>query len=101
MAHGRPVVATAVGGLLDAVEDGVTGVLVEPGDPSALRRAIADLLADEARRDALGRAALLRATALFARAPVSGLRRAYDAASTPRRSGSGGACAVLGARRAR
>jgi glycosyltransferase involved in cell wall biosynthesis len=78
MAHGRPVVATAVGGLLDAVEDGVTGVLVEPGDPSALRRAIADLLADEARRDALGRAALLRATTLFARAPVSGLRRAYD-----------------------
>ena len=42
MAHGRPVVATAVGGLLDAVEDGVTGLLVPPRDPSALRAAIDD-----------------------------------------------------------
>ena len=40
MAYGRPVVATAVGGLVDAVEDGVTGVLVPPGDPLALRAAI-------------------------------------------------------------
>ncbi len=32
MAYGRPVVATAVGGLVDAVEDGVTGLLVPPGD---------------------------------------------------------------------
>ena len=46
MAHGRPVVASAVGGLLDAVEDGVTGVLVPPRDPQALRAAIEMLLAD-------------------------------------------------------
>ena len=38
MAHGRPVVATAVGGLLDVVEDGVTGILVPPGDIAALQR---------------------------------------------------------------
>ena len=45
MAHGRPVVASAVGGLLDAVEDGVTGLLVPPRDPTALRTAIETLLA--------------------------------------------------------
>ena len=48
MAHGRPVVATAVGGLAEAVEDGVTGLLVPPRDPAALRAAIERLLADGA-----------------------------------------------------
>jgi glycosyltransferase involved in cell wall biosynthesis len=47
MAHGRPVIATAVGGLLDAVDDGVTGLLVPPRDPVALRSAIERLLADD------------------------------------------------------
>jgi glycosyltransferase involved in cell wall biosynthesis len=46
MAYGRPVVATAVGGLLDAVEDEVTGLLVPPGDVKALRAAIERLLGD-------------------------------------------------------
>ena len=57
MAHGRPVVATAVGGLLDAVEDGATGLLVPARDPSALRAAIASLLADPDLRHRLGQAA--------------------------------------------
>jgi glycosyltransferase involved in cell wall biosynthesis len=59
MAHGRPVVATAVGGLRDLVVDGETGLLVPPGDPAALADAImrrlearpfADRLADGAQR---------------------------------------------------
>lgn len=54
MAYGRPVVATAVGGLRDAVEDGVTGVLVEPDRPDALRSAIAALLDDPERAARLG-----------------------------------------------
>jgi type III pantothenate kinase len=57
MAHGRPVVATAVGGLLDAVEDGVTGLLVAPRDPDALRVAIQRLLSDPELRQRLGAAA--------------------------------------------
>jgi glycosyltransferase involved in cell wall biosynthesis len=57
MAYGRPVVATAVGGLLDAVEDDVTGVLVPPRDAEALGAAIESLLADTVRRERLGAAA--------------------------------------------
>ena len=54
MAYGRPVVATAVGGLPDAVEDGRTGLLVPPRDPDALRAALERLLADPDLRCALG-----------------------------------------------
>lgn len=55
MACGVPVVVSAVGGMLDTVGDGVTGVHVPPSDPGALARALSGLLADPARRRALGR----------------------------------------------
>jgi glycosyltransferase involved in cell wall biosynthesis len=54
MAHGRPVVASAVGGLLDLVVDGETGVLVPPRDVPALRSALQRLLADRELRRELG-----------------------------------------------
>jgi len=57
MAWGRPVVACAVGGLPDAVEDGVTGLLVPPGDAAALRGALERLLEDAELRARLGAAA--------------------------------------------
>ena len=57
MAWARPVVATAVGGLVDAVEDGVTGLLVPPGDAAALRSAVERLLGDAELRARLGAAA--------------------------------------------
>ncbi len=53
-AAGVPVVATAVGGTPEVVEDGVTGYLVPPGNVTALRDRIADALASEARRKAMG-----------------------------------------------
>ncbi len=46
MASGLPVVATRVGGIPEMVEDGVTGLLVEPGDPELLARALERALTD-------------------------------------------------------
>jgi glycosyltransferase involved in cell wall biosynthesis len=60
MACGVPVVATAVGGLLDTVSDGVTGRHVPPRRPDLLARAIAELLADPQRRQAMGAAGVRR-----------------------------------------
>jgi glycosyltransferase involved in cell wall biosynthesis len=56
MAHARPVVASAVGGLLDLVVDGETGLLVPPCDVAALREALERLLADRDLRRRLGEA---------------------------------------------
>jgi glycosyltransferase involved in cell wall biosynthesis len=70
MAHGRPVVATAVGGLVDAIEDGVSGVLVPSGDVGALRAAIDRLLEDPALRRELG-AGARRASARLSSAVVT------------------------------
>lgn len=60
MALGKPVVASRVGGLPEAVEDGVTGLLVEPGDPSALAAAIGALLDDPDRARKMGEAGRAR-----------------------------------------
>jgi glycosyltransferase involved in cell wall biosynthesis len=65
MAHGRPVVASAVGGLLDLVEDGETGLLVPPGDPGRLRAALQQLLDDPGLRRRMGAAARERASRLL------------------------------------
>ncbi|WP_263729520.1 glycosyltransferase [Cellulomonas sp. SG140] len=60
-ACGVPLVGSAVGGLLDSVVDGVTGLLVPPRDPSALAAALRRLLPDAGLRRSLGRAARRRA----------------------------------------
>jgi glycosyltransferase involved in cell wall biosynthesis len=63
MACGVPVVASAVGGMLDTVQPGVTGLLVPPRDPVALATAVASLLRRPAVRAAYGRAGAARARA--------------------------------------
>ena len=65
MACGRAVVATAVGGQIDSVADGVTGVLVPPRDPASLAAALQALLADEDRRRQFGRAGVRRVRRLY------------------------------------
>ena len=56
MAASRPVVATSVGGVGEMVEDGVSGILVPPGDSEALADALKELAADADLREVMGAA---------------------------------------------
>src|SRR5438034_1145303 len=92
MAYGRPVVATEVGGLVDAVQDGVTGVLVPPRDVAALRASLQRLLADRTARRQPGRARLSEGEARAGRhlgrvrRPHGGTRRGGRGARGSKRS---------------
>ncbi len=65
MTFGCPSAAFAIGGIPEVVESGKSGLLVPFGDTAALARSVESLLADPARRSALGTAAKVRAEALF------------------------------------
>jgi D-inositol-3-phosphate glycosyltransferase len=65
MACGVPVVASAVGGMLDTVVDSVTGALVPPRDPAALAEVICPLLASPSRRAEFARAGLERVRSCY------------------------------------
>jgi glycosyltransferase involved in cell wall biosynthesis len=67
LAAGRPVVASATGGIEDWLQDGVSGLTVKPGDANALARALAELLDDPERQQALGAAGRDRVAAQFSR----------------------------------
>lgn len=65
MAAGLPIVASAVGGILELVDDGRTGLLAPAGDPGALAAALLRVFDDPARAHALGRAARADAEARY------------------------------------
>lgn len=82
MAYGRPVVASAVGGLTDDVIDGETGRLVPAEKPDALRAALTELLEDYALRRRLGEAGRARAARHLAEGQsVAMLLAAYEDAA--------------------
>jgi glycosyltransferase involved in cell wall biosynthesis len=56
MAHGKPVVATRVGGIPELITEGVTGHLVTRGDARAMSESVLRLLADPALRERMGAA---------------------------------------------
>jgi glycosyltransferase involved in cell wall biosynthesis len=90
MAHGRPVVASGVGGLLDLVVNGETGILVEPGNVPALRAALERLLDDPELRRRMGEAGRRRAAEHFSWDSVT--RKTLDlyARYAGKKSGRGG-----------
>jgi glycosyltransferase involved in cell wall biosynthesis len=79
MASGIPVVAAAVGGIVEAVADGVTGILIHSRDPHAFADAVCTLLDQPERAAAMGLAGRARVEARFSvEAMASAYRRLYD-----------------------
>jgi glycosyltransferase involved in cell wall biosynthesis len=71
IANGRPCVGSRVGGLVDALRDGATGLLVPPGDAVALAEALRRVLTDTALRETLATEAARAAGAAFAWSTVA------------------------------
>ena len=71
MAFGRPPLVSAIGGLVEVVEDGVTGWHVPPNDAAALAGKIADILTDPARWRGFPAAARSRYDAMFGQAAIA------------------------------
>jgi glycosyltransferase involved in cell wall biosynthesis len=67
MAAGAPIVASDVGGIGEALQDGESGMLVPPGSVSALTEAVGELLEDRGRREAMGSSARGRVQRVFTR----------------------------------
>ena len=79
MDYGKPVIATNIGGPMEIVEAGVTGLLVPPKDASQLAQAILSLLADPVRRTRMGDAGAVRVREHFgAKLMVNKLEELYE-----------------------
>jgi phosphatidylinositol alpha-1,6-mannosyltransferase len=80
-------VSTRVGGIPEAIEDGTSGVLVEPGDHEAMARTLLELLSDSERREKLARCGQARARNEFAwEAVADRYARVLQSAVGPRSS---------------
>jgi glycogen synthase len=79
MSRGRPVIGTRLGGHADMLDER-TGILVPQGDPAALSAAMAALIEDPDRRQALGRAARERAASFSAAQVLPRFERTYEEA---------------------
>jgi glycosyltransferase involved in cell wall biosynthesis len=66
MAAELPVIAARTGGMPEIVQDGISGLMVAPGDARALASAAVDLMSDHVQRRAMGRAGRVRAMSVFA-----------------------------------
>jgi glycosyltransferase involved in cell wall biosynthesis len=79
MAAGKPVVATAAGGVLDIIEDGISGSLVPSKDATAMAAAIVELLSNSEKAHQMGQAARRRVELKFTlQRQVAAIQQIYD-----------------------
>ncbi len=79
MSCGKPVIATSVGGVPEIVENGVSGILVQPKDSDALCGAMREMLSDVGMRDRMGREGQMICEKGFSsRAMVNQIENLYD-----------------------
>ena len=71
MMFGKPAVGCRVGGMKEIIEDGVTGLLAEPGDVESLKAALSQLLTDAGKRQAMGQAGRARFLEHYTREKVA------------------------------
>jgi glycosyltransferase involved in cell wall biosynthesis len=86
-AAGKPIVASAVGGLRDIVVDEETGLLVPPRDPEGLRAALERMISDRGMRARMGEAALRHVKLFSPDVVVPRFEEAYMAARDARLKG--------------
>lgn len=84
MAAGLPIVASRVGGVPDVVEDGRTGILVEPGNAQALCQALEFLISNPPLRQRMGEAGRRRAAKYSWDIVIPRIREVYEEAITER-----------------
>jgi glycosyltransferase involved in cell wall biosynthesis len=77
MAVAKPVIASAVGEVLEIIQDRKTGLLVPESDPAALARAIAELLRDPEFARGLGREARRHVSENFSLVPMAKATREF------------------------
>jgi glycosyltransferase involved in cell wall biosynthesis len=77
MSMGKPVIAARSGGLTNVVIDGATGLLVPPGDPQALRKAMQCLLNDPIQRACMGAQAKQQSAKFRAKAVIPRIEQVY------------------------
>lgn len=77
MAAGRAVIGSRIGGMVDLVRDGETGVLVTPGDPQQLASAMANLLSDRIGRESMGSRAAQRSAQYRSSVVVERIEKVY------------------------
>lgn len=89
MATGLPIVATAIDGSSEAIDEGVNGLLTPPGDPQALAQGVIRLLRDPALARRMGEAGRARAAEFDVRTMVAQIDALYRALLANKKIGDG------------